>query len=227
MVVMPEPIGRVYIGCWLFACTVAVVLAVRARPRLVLLQTAYFRWLFQPWKLATFAVALAGMVLIAPYAGDPTWDYVTGGTQSVLTFLSAPWSVGTIYRRLRARAHHLQPPSNVELYCAICGWMFSVSWFYDGYLYLRDGRYVWIWLENLLASSGLYALAGMLWSVHPGERAASRGEARVWFAFQLAAWPRVNRPAMGRVVKLAAVIMIVTTVLMSPFLLEAYEALTR
>jgi hypothetical protein len=56
---------------------------------------AYWRFVARPWNLATFAGAMAGLVLVAPYTGDLTWDYVDAVFMSVLTFASAPWLVGT------------------------------------------------------------------------------------------------------------------------------------
>ena len=44
----------------------------------------------------TFVVATAGITLIAPYSGDPTWDYVDSVFMSVLAFATAPWVVGRL-----------------------------------------------------------------------------------------------------------------------------------
>jgi hypothetical protein len=55
---------------------------------------------------------------------------------------------------------------------AACLWLFSASWSYDLYRFARDGQYPATWSENLLASSILYALAGLLWNL---EWATERG----------------------------------------------------
>lgn len=46
---------------------------------------------------------------------------------------------------------------------ALC--LFSSSWFYDGYLYWRDGEYTSRWLGNLLLSPVIYVAAGLLWNL--------------------------------------------------------------
>ena len=225
---MPEPFGRIYLAIAAALTLAASVAMLRLRPAPALLRRDYWRWLLRPWKLFTFAIAATGMVVIAPWSGDPTWDHVNGGVQSVLTYLTAPWSVGTLFRALRraeirraAGNVDVTLPSRVEALCAACAWMVSVSWFYDAYLFWRDGRYVDIWAENLFASSALYLLAGLLWSVQ-----ADR-EAKVWFAFQLPAWPDVPDVPLKRILPLTVAIMLFTTLLMAPFLVEAWSALSE
>ncbi len=43
--------------------------------------------------------------------------------------------------------------------------LFTSSWFYDGYIYLRDGIYPATWFSNLLISPALYITAGLFWSL--------------------------------------------------------------
>lgn len=99
------------------------------------------------------------MVVVAPYTGDPTWDYVDAGFMSLFTFLSAPWAVGTLYK-VFARKLPIK-----HGFIAFCVWMFSASWSYDFYLLIRDGHYPITWLPNIFASSVLYISAGLLWSL--------------------------------------------------------------
>jgi hypothetical protein len=116
------------------------------------------------------------MVLIAPYSGDYTWDYTDGLFMSVLTFVTAPWSVGIFFRSLK----HKVPMTQVFL--AFCLWMFSASWSYDGYLLLRDGRYPLTWLPNLAASSILYWSAGLFWNLN------WKPEIGVYYSFRQEPW---------------------------------------
>lgn len=102
---------------------------------------------------------MPGIVVIAPYTGDPTWDYVDASFMSVLTFITAPWSVGIIVRSLKSKSF------NKALVLAICLWMFSASWSYDLYLLIRDGHYPSTWFPNIFASSFLYISAGLLWNL--------------------------------------------------------------
>ncbi len=83
---------------------------------------------------------------------------------SILTFLSAPWSVGTVHAVFRRR----RPARWLIVAAAL--WLFSSSWFYDGYLYLRDGSYTERWFGNLLLSPFIYLCAGQLWSLEARSR---------------------------------------------------------
>lgn len=168
---------------------------------------AYRRYLLQPWKLVSFALAAVGITAIAPYTGDPTWDYFDAAMMSALTFATAPWAVGTLYRALRERRHARQA------YVAACLWLFSASWCYDLYLVFRDGRYPDTWLANMAASSILYVLAGMLWNLEwrPGRGAL--------FGFMEGAWPDpAHAGGFARFAWFALPIMLMAAGLIAPFL---------
>jgi len=201
---------RVYLVAWLVALAAAVVLAVRHRRRVSLFGVEYRRFLAVPWRLATFALAAVALVLVAPYTGDPTWDYYDASFMAVLTFVTAPWTLGCLFRALRG---HRDP---VELYVAACTWMFSTSWCYDLYYLIRDGLYPPAWLANLGASAILYGAAGLFWNLdwRPG-----RG---VTFTFLEPVWPA--RGAAGAFTKVlgyaAAFMALVTGSLVYVFLLR-------
>lgn len=165
---------------WGSACLVAVSLMFRHRKVIKLFQSQYWRFLFQQWKIVTFLIAAIGLTVIAPYTGDPTWDYVDASFMSILTFATAPWVVGVLYRAIRGKA------MVAEAYVAICIWMFSASWSYDLYLVLRDSFYPSTWLPNLFASSVLYMSGGLLWNLEWKE---GRG---VIFGFMEATWPEAT-----------------------------------
>jgi hypothetical protein len=141
------------------------------------------------WKLATFLLGAVGSAIIAPYTGDPTWDYVDASFMALFTFISAPWSIATIWKSLRGERRLW------ELFAAICLWLFSASWSYDLYILRRDGVYSPMWLENLYASSFLYFLAGLLWNL---EWRVDRG---VTFAFLHSDWPQTpDQRSFGRII---------------------------
>ena len=169
---------------------------------------AYFRFLGVPWKLVTFAISGIGITVVAPHTGDPTWDYYDAAFMAALTFLSAPWSTGTLYLALRGKSGLRQA------YVAACLWMFSASWSYDLYLLLRDGEYPNTWLPNIAASSVLYCAAGLLWNL---DWRANRGAT---FSFQEPGWPHVA-PAgeFGRVVWFALPFMAIAAASILYFLL--------
>lgn len=172
----------IYVAAWALACLVALGTCLHDWRAYALSQTAYWRFLGQPWKLATFALAATGITVIAPYTGDPTWDHVDALFMSVFAFTTAPWAVGAMYQVGTRRL----PPS--QGFVALCLALFSASWSYDLYLLLRDGRYPITWAANLFASSMLYLCAGLFWSL---DRSAERG---LVFAFMEGDWPS-PRPA--------------------------------
>jgi len=199
----------VYLMAWSAACAVALVLMVRARAELSLFSAGYRAALFTPWKVVTFIAAGVGLTLIAPISGDPTWDYFDAAGMSILTFLSAPWAVGILYRALRGRA------AARDVYIAACLWMFSASWCYDLYILLRDGSYPITWAANIAASSILYACAGMMWSLE------WRGDRGVIFAFMAEDWPSAPQPGSFRQLAVYVIpFMLLVSAMIVPFVLD-------
>ena len=115
------PAFTAYLTAYSFACIVAAFLMYRERHALILFQQNYRRYMASTWKIVTFVIAASGMIIIAPLTGDPTWDYFDAAFMSVLTFLTAPWSVGTLYLAFKGKVK----PSHA--YIAVCIWMFSAS----------------------------------------------------------------------------------------------------
>jgi hypothetical protein len=171
------PFFKAYIVCWVAACGVALYFFIKERENIGLSRAAYWRFIFKPWRLITFAIACLGMIIIAPYTGDPTWDYFDAFFMSTLTYLTSPWSIGALYNAGKGRL------KLSHAYVAICIWMFSASWSYDIYLVLRDGAYPTTWFSNIFASSVLYISAGLFWSLD-----FIQGK-RVTFAFMEKNWP--------------------------------------
>jgi len=171
------PIFKLYIIGWSTACFVALFLLIKGWKSFALSRKEYWCLLLKPWRVSTFIIACSGMIVIAPYSGDPTWDYFDAFFMSVLTYLTAPWALGAIVNVVKRK---LEPS---QAFVALCFWMFSASWSYDLYLVLRDGYYPITWFSNIFASSVLYISAGLFWSLDwiPG-----RG---VTFAFLEDGWP--------------------------------------
>ena len=176
-----EPFFKYYIGGWSLACLLALGLFLRSPATFAIGRRSYWHFLGEPWKLATFVAGAALITLVAPYTGDPTWDYVDGFFMSVFCFTTAPWVVGTLYFSLHRKV------SWTETYVAICAWLFSACWSYDIYLVWRDGEYPPTWFANLFASSVIYLAAGLFWNL---EWQRGRG---VIFSFMREGWP--SRPA--------------------------------
>ncbi len=196
-----------YVAAWALACVVALVLLAAGRGSFALVRRDYWRFLAKPWKIGTFLTATGGLTAIAPYTGDPTWDYVDSIVMSVLTYLTAPWAVGAMYKVARRR---LAPSQG---YVAACVWMFTASWFYDLYILLRDGIYPGTWASNIVLSSILYAAAGMMWNLDWRE---GRG---VFLAFVEEDWPSPNAtPVFDKIFWWALPLMALAAAMMVPFL---------
>ncbi len=170
----------IYMTLWISVCLAAMYFAFKERGSLEFLNKPYWTGLLQSWKVATFLVALTSFIFIAPYTGDPTWDYVDAAFMSILTYLTAPWSVAICYLFIRKQR------KAIHFYIAVCLWLFSTSWSYDLYILLRDGSYPLTWLSNIALSSILYLSAGLLWNL---EKVEGRG---VIFSFMDDNWPTVN-----------------------------------
>ena len=208
MVIELTPAFTAYMAVYTLACAVAAMLMIRERQTLVLFRPEYRKFMTSKWKLLTFAVAALSMIVMAPYTGDPTWDYVDASFMSVLTYLTAPWAVGTLYLALKGQARA------VHVYIAVCVWMFSVSWLYDVYIILTHGYYPPTWLPNIILSSILYFLAGIMWNL---QRKEGRG---VVFGFMEPDWPNPNRElGFRQVMWFALPIMLLVTAMIAPFLL--------
>lgn len=204
---MSTPFAYVYIFCWSLLCIVGMVIGWRNRAECTLFRRTYLRTLLVPWKLVLFAIALVFFILVAPYAGDPTWDEIDATFMALFTYVSAPWSVGTLYRWTRGRER------GQLAFVALCVWLFSASFSYDIYIFLRHGFYPSSWWSNIIASSVLYASAGLLWSLEV------RPERGVVFSFMVEPWFQPNtRPQGGwAIVGYASAFVILVIAMMLPF----------
>jgi len=131
-----------YLILWGLACVVAVVLMIRLRTTLELFQRTYWAGLLQDWKIVSFLVAATGLVIIAPYTGDPTWDYVDATFMSLLTYATAPWVVGTCYLTIRGMSRYLQTYMGAALLeraiCPEAGFLSKVHESAEYRVYLRS-----------------------------------------------------------------------------------------
>ena len=116
---------------------------------------------------------------------------------SFLTYCTAPWVIGVIFKVIKKEFPLKQ------LYVAFCLWMFSASWSYDLYILLRDGSYPLTWAINISASSILYFFAGLLWNLDWKE---NRG---MIFSFMEDNWPTPSsHPVFRKIVWLTVPIML-------------------
>lgn len=190
-----------YVAAWATACVVAAILIARRPSEFAFTRRAYLGFLLVPWRITSFLVATTGLALLAPLSGDPTWDYPDAIFMAVLTYATAPWALGALYRVARRTL-----PAK-QAFVALVLWMLSASWSYDLYILIRKHIYPPTWRDNIVASSVLYALAGLLWNL---EWRQGRG---VHLAFQDPDWPRVGERSFRRVAVLALGIMVLVVAL--------------
>jgi hypothetical protein len=164
--------------------------------------------LLQPWKLFTFFVALTLITVVAPYSGDPTWDYLDSIIISCLTFVVAPWSVGAIYLSCRNRTF------DKRLLVAAC-LFFTPCWFYDLYILLRDHAYPPTWVSNLFLSGPIVALAGLFWNL------AWLRELGTHFSFSHRPWISSEATPFGKILLPALMISVPVVVMVLWFVFEA------
>jgi hypothetical protein len=171
-----------YIAIWVSFCCVALVILVWERKRILPEWRQYLRFLVVPWKLWLFVPALVFVTFAGRFTNDETWDVVTGSGMAILTLLTAPWVVGVIYQVFVGRK------SRRYVVVAVALMLFSSSWFYDGYLLLRDGEYTRRWLGNLMLSPIIYVAAGLLWNLE-AKPAGVHEDSGIRLSFVREDWP--------------------------------------
>ena len=154
------------------------VMVYRRREEFLNLVSGYGKFIMAPWKAVTFLLAAGFLIVIAPYTGDPTWDYVDATFMSALTFFTAAWALGVMVRAVKGLG-----PAWVAAPAA-CVWHFSASLSYDAYILATLHHYPVTWAYNITASSYLYGMAGLMWNV---DWTRSRG---LHLAFTRQDWPK-------------------------------------
>lgn len=203
-----SPIMQAYLAVWVILFLAAMAILVRQRKGISLLTRAYWHYLTEPWKVVTFLVALTGFVWISWHTFDPTWDYIDAAFMSILTYLTAPWAIGTLYRAMHKKA------KMAHAYVAICLWLFSASWSYDAYMLWREGYYPITWWSNLLLSSVLYIAAGLMWNL-----AWKEGRGTLW-GFKEPNWPDVGfRTPAVKIMWIALPFIILVSIIIFPFII--------
>ena len=163
-----------YLVGWLAFCLLGLALAVKD----VRFSLAAMRGLLgAPWKVALFVPGVLFVTFAGPFTNDETWDVVTRGGMSLLTVLTSWWAVGAAVQVLRGERH----PSHLVVALAVT--LFSASWFYDGYLLLRDHAYTHRWLGNLILSPIIYVCAGLVLNLEVRH-------GKLALAFTRIDWPR-------------------------------------
>lgn len=195
-----------YVAGWISVCLLGLGILVHDRHRVHVEWNGYWNYLTMRWKVCSFALAFVFVTFAGRFTDDETWDVITGGGMSLLTFITAPWCVGLLYQVFTGRR------ACRYLIVALGMTFFSSSWFYDGYLLLRDGSYTTRWWSNLMLSPILYLAGGLFWSLE------ARGRFGFRFGFVRPDWP--SRPTDTRI--LPILLASIPLVLVAGFILIAF-----
>jgi len=201
-----------YIAIWVSFCLVAVFILMVDRKRLLPEWREYLSFLCVPWKLWVFVPAFLFISFAGRYTNDETWDFITGAGMSILTFSTAPWSIGLIYQVLTGK----RPLRYLIVASALL--FFSSSWFYDAYLLWRDGAYTSRWAGNLMLSPIVYLAAGMLWNLEAKIRTDFSDRRDFRLSFVRSDWP--TRPVDTRFAPLIPAL--IPLILIAAFVLVAF-----
>lgn len=175
-----------YMAIWISFCLSGLLVLWIERKYLFYKWRDYYAFLCIPWKLSIFVPAFLFVSFAGSYTNDETWDVVSGSGMSLLTFATAPWSVGLIYQVFNGK----RPLRYLIIALALL--FFSSSWFYDAYLLWRDGSYTRRWFGNLTLSPIIYLAAGLLWNLEAKSRPNYTDRQHVYFSFVRNDWP--SRP---------------------------------
>lgn len=110
----------------------------------------------RPWKLATFGVGLALMLVGVGYYQVIDWDYTISIIMPTLTYLGAPFSVEAIRRRRWK-----------QLPLALGWYYLAVDGSYWAYWQLVNPDALVMREANFVVSSCLYWMCGLIW-LHKG-----------------------------------------------------------
>jgi hypothetical protein len=208
---MPE-LYAAYVALWAAFCGAALCILAADRKHLLPEWRRYLRFLFLPWKLCLFVPALLFVSFAGRFTNDETWDLVTGAGMSLLTFFTAPWSIGLFYQVAKRR----RPWRYLVVATALL--LFSSSWFYDGYLLWRDGAYSVRWWSNLLLSPIIYIAAGLLWNLEAVEHNSFDEGGRARLSFLRPDWPALpHNPGFAELLPLAFLFVLVAAYVLTGF----------
>ncbi len=203
---------KIYTVLWVILCIIALATFIKERRSFPLFFGNYWRFIFTPWKIVTFLIAVAGLIFVASRVSAPDLDRFNAVSMAALTFLTAPLVVGVIYRAFNVQW------SLGQFFGACCIWLFCSSWVFDAYILVKDGQYPIMWPIYMLGTLGLYVLGGLFWNLDwkPG-----RGTT---FAFMEGDWPMPqSQPVFLKIVGMALLFMVAVSAL---FLLFFWGELT-
>lgn len=177
---------KIYLLLWISALLLSSYFAIRNRNIYEIFSREYWRFLLEPWKVATFIFATFLVTIAAPYSDDPTWDIPDSIIISITVFMFAPWSVAVVYRSIKGKQF------GHKLFAALTAF-FIPCWTYDFYILLRDQFYPPTWFDNLFLSCPIVFLAGLFWNLLWVENEGAS------FAFTRKKWPPTIRTPFRKI----------------------------
>ena len=114
----------------------------------------------RPWKLVTFAIGVALLIVGSFYYEAPDWDIPISLIMATLTYLTAPWSLRVIVER----RWKLWPGMLLATWFTVDGsyWLY---WHFENPVALEFMRGA-----NFLPSLSLYMICGLIWFYRGGLR---------------------------------------------------------
>ena len=114
----------------------------------------------RPWKLVTFAIGVALLIVGSFYYEAPDWDIPISLIMATLTYLTAPWSLRVIVER----RWKLWPGMLLATWFTVDGsyWLY---WHFKNPVALEFMRGA-----NFLPSLSLYMICGLIWFYRGGLR---------------------------------------------------------
>lgn len=187
------PLELAYLALWAPALLLALVMVALDDDHFGLITRGYLRFLLEPWKLATLAIATTLIAGAAPYSNDPTWDLPDSLLVSLAVFLTAPWAMATLIRSWR------RPGEGARLFSALV-LLLVPCWTYEIYILFRDGVYPPTWQSNLIISGMICVFAGLFWNLGFRPDESSR------FTFRWEAWPPSTRSPFLKLLPMATLL---------------------
>lgn len=152
---------KLYLTIWIILTTAWLLLIIKKRKYIVLLQKDYIEFISKKWKFILFLIATFFLSYISTFWYDPTWDIPETIIMALLTYYTAPYSSWIIYRYIKWLNKNFY-----ELYIAIILVFFSSAWIYDIYaMIFLIWEYPLTAFANLWLSPFFYLLAGMMWNL--------------------------------------------------------------
>ena len=150
---------KLYMLAYSLCLLTSIGLIIKNRVEYNLFTKDYWRFIFTPTKFTIYIIGTLGLIIPVPFLNYHSWDYPIAVFQPILAYLTAPWSIGVLYRMIKGTIKFS------EIFIAYCMMLFAGSWSVELYLIFRDGYYMPDWIINIPIGICCYLLVGFLWNI--------------------------------------------------------------